>query len=160
MRRLFAHLFGRRRLAVTEARAGDAAAFSLLHTAAFHRGWSEDEMERLLLDPTVTAHRITSGRKLAGFILSRRAGDEAEILSVAVDPQYRGRGLARMLLEFHLRFLAGRAVSTAFLEVDEVNAPARQLYARAGFTQVGRRESYYADAEGGRSAALVLRRNL
>ena len=75
---------------LSEAAARDAAAFATLHAAAFRRGWSEDEFERLLLDRSVIAHRAMigtlAGRALAGFILSRRAGGEAEILSVAVAP--------------------------------------------------------------------------
>jgi ribosomal-protein-alanine N-acetyltransferase len=47
-----------------------------------------------------------------------------------------------------------------FLEVDEDNVPARRLYARAGFHNVGRREAYYQDRPGRSAAALVLRRDL
>ena len=86
--------------ALSEASARDAAAFAALHAAAFRRGWSEDEFERLLLDRSVIAHRAVigtlAGRTLAGFILSRLAAGEAEILSVAVAPTRRGRGLSRI----------------------------------------------------------------
>ena len=82
--------------------------------------------------------------------------DEAEILSIAVAPARRGRGLARRLLELHLRRLAGLGAGAVFLEVGERNVPACRLYKRAGFRQVGRRQGYY---EGG-STALVLRRDL
>ena len=71
------------------------------------------------------------------------AADEAEILSVAVAPARRGRGLARALLDLHLRRLAGLGVRAVFLEVDEGNMPARGSIARAGFREVGRREGYY-----------------
>jgi ribosomal-protein-alanine N-acetyltransferase len=160
MRTLIARLLGRAQPVVAEARPGDAAAFSALHAVSFRRGWGEGEMAQLLLDPAVLAHRISLGRKVAGFILSRRAADEAEILSVAVEPRQRGRGLARAMLEQHLRQLAGIGVATVFLEVDEANAAARRLYAGAGFEQVGVRESYYAQADGKHSSALVLRRSL
>jgi ribosomal-protein-alanine N-acetyltransferase len=160
MRVFLARLIGRGGPALAEARPADAAAFSALHAASFRRGWSEDEMERLLLDAAVVAHRVAVGGRVAGFILSRRAADEAEILSVAVEPRRRGRGLARAMLDLHLRRLAGMGTATVFLEVDETNAPARRLYARAGFEPVGIRESYYAAADGARSSALVLRRAL
>jgi ribosomal-protein-alanine N-acetyltransferase len=93
-----------------------------------------------------------------GFILSRIAAGEAEILSVAVTRSRRGRGLGRKLLDLHLRRLAGLAVRSVFLEVDEGNTPARRLYQRAGFRNVGRREGYYTERDG--SPALVLRRDL
>ena len=134
----------------------DAVAIAALHAASFRRGWGEDEVYRLLTDSAVVTHRVTVRRALVGFIMSRMAADEAEILSVAIAPARRGRGLSGPLLDFHLRTLAGLAVRAVFLEVDERNAPARQLYARAGFGEVGRRQSYY---DGG-ATALVLRRDL
>lgn len=138
----------------------DAAAVARLHAASFHRGWSEHEFHRLLLDRNVIGHQARVGRALAGFILSRIAAGEAEILSVAVDPRRRGRGLARALLDLHLRRLAGLGAKTVFLEVEETNEPARRLYAGAGFREVGRRDRYYPRAGGPAGAALVLRRDL
>jgi ribosomal-protein-alanine N-acetyltransferase len=145
---------------LSEATARDAAAFAPLHAAAFRRGWSEDEVERLLLDQRVIAHRAMHGRELAGFILSRMAADEAEILSVAVAARRRGRGVARALLDLHLRRLAGLGVRAVFLEVEESNEPARRLYRRAGFREVGRRPGYYPEGGGSALAALVLRRDV
>src|SRR5262249_19594987 len=83
----------------------DAASFAAIHAASFNRGWSEQEFEQLLTDRSVIADRVTRGRKVLGFILSRRAADEAEILSVAVARAARGQGLARALLDLHLRRL-------------------------------------------------------
>jgi [ribosomal protein S18]-alanine N-acetyltransferase len=137
----------------------DAAGFAKLHAASFGRGWSEDEFERLLLDRNVLAHRAGTGRNLYGFILSRLAADEAEILSVAVAASRRARGLAGRLLDLHLRALAGRGARAVFLEVDDDNVAARRLYARRHFHEVGRREAYYPGPAGG-SRAIVLRRDL
>ena len=134
----------------------DAAAIAHLHAASFGRGWEEDEVHRLLLDSAVVAHRATVRRTMVGFIMSRMAADEAEILSVAIAPARRGRGLSRPLLDFHLRSLAGLGTRTVFLEVDENNAPAYRLYGGAAFQEVGRRQGYY---QGG-VTALVLRRDL
>src|SRR3954464_14754803 len=155
-----ARLFGRAEPALSLAHARDAAALAALHAASFNRGWSEQEFEQLLTDRNVAADRAASGRAKVGFILSRRAADEAEILSVAVARSWRGRGLARRLLDLHLRRLAGFGLRTVFLEVDEDNAPARRLYARAGFGEIGRRPGYYAGSDGNTTAALVLRRDL
>jgi [ribosomal protein S18]-alanine N-acetyltransferase len=160
MMAFIARLFGRGKPALSEATARDAAAFAQLHAASFQRGWSEYEMERLLLDRAVIAHRATIGRTTIGFILSRIAADEAEILSVAVSPRWRGRGLARSLLVLHLRRLAGMGATAVFLEVGERNEPATRLYARAGFQEVGRRQGYYQEGTGESSTALVLRRDL
>lgn len=143
---------------LSEASARDAAAIARLHGASFHRGWSDGEIEQMLRDRHVLAHRATSGRSLRGFILSRLVTDEAEILSVAVAAAQRGKGLARRLLDLHLRRLAGLGARAVYLEVDEGNTPALRLYRRAGFRQVGRRPGYYQSSQG--AAALVLRRDL
>lgn len=156
MMNLVARLIGRTEPVMAEASERDAAAIAALHAASFQRGWGEDEFHRLLLDRNVVCHRATAGRSLIGFILSRLAAGEAEILSVAIAPSWRGRGFARPLLDLHLRRLAGLGARTVFLEVGETNVPAGRLYRRAGFYEVGRRQSYY---EGG-ATALVLRRDL
>jgi [ribosomal protein S18]-alanine N-acetyltransferase len=151
-------LFARAPPALSEAAPRDAPAFSALHRASFHRGWSDGEFEQLLFDRNIVAHRANVGHRLAGFILSRMTAEEAEILSVAVVSARRGKGLARQLLDLHLRRLAGLGARTVFLEVDEGNVPACRLYRRAGFREVGRREGYYP--AGGGAAALILRRDL
>lgn len=161
MKALLAFLFGRPPPALAEANARDAAAIAALHATSFHRGWSEDEVERLLVDRAVLAHGARTDRRLIGFIMSRRAADEAEILSVAVTQARRGDGTGRRLLTLHLGRLAALGTKTVFLEVDEDNRAARRLYDKAGFREVGRRPAYYAGAAGrAPAAALVLRRDL
>jgi ribosomal-protein-alanine N-acetyltransferase len=160
MMNFVARLFSRRAPVLSPAGPRDAAALAALHAECFPRGWSEDEMERLLGDRAVIADRATVGRATIGFILSRMAAGEAEILSVAVAPAWRGRGLSRDLLTLHLRRLAGLAARAVFLEVGEQNEPARRLYARAGFEEVGRRQGYYQTGASENATALVLRRDL
>ena len=156
----FTSLFGRAEPVLSEAGARDAAAIATLHGVSFRRGWSEQEVDGLLLDRHVIAHRATAGGKLIGFIMSRLVEDEAEILSVAVAARAQGRGLARNLLTLNLRRLAGLGCRTVFLEVDEHNAAAIKLYDRAGFGEVSRRANYYQSAGGKPAAALILRRDL
>ena len=155
MIRLLARLFGRRRPTIADARPADAATIAALHAVSFRRGWGEDEILQLLLDRTVVTQRTTAGGKLIGFIMSRLAAGEAEILSVAIAPGWQGRGLSRDLLDWHLRRLAGFGARAVYLEVGEHNAPACRLYRRAGFREVGRRQGYYEDG----ATALLLRRD-
>src|SRR5262249_15903608 len=144
----------------SEAGPRDAPAIAALHAASFRRGWSEDEVERLLLDRQVLAHRAMSANELAGFILSRMAAGEAEILSVAGASRRQGPRLGPHVLHLHLRRLAGLAVAAVFLEVEAGNEPALRLYRRADFRQVGQRPGYYPAPSGAPLAALVLRRDL
>lgn len=156
----FDSLFSRGEPAISEASARDSSAIAALHGASFRRGWTEQEVEGLLIDRHVLTHRAIIGARLAGFIMSRLVEDEAEILSVAVARRQRGRGVARRMLDLHLRRLAGLGAHTVFLEVDEHNDPALLLYHRAGFREVSRRPNYYSRAKEKAATALVLRRDL
>jgi ribosomal-protein-alanine N-acetyltransferase len=160
MMSILSNLFARGEPVLSEATGRDVAAIAALHGASFARGWSEQEVETLLIDRHVVAHRAMSGSAMAGFILSRLVEEEAEILSVAISSARRGRGLARTLLNLHLRRLAGLGARAVFLEVDEHNAPAIRLYDRAGFHEISRRPNYYTGAAGKAVDALVLCRDL
>jgi|SRR6185295_1014290 len=158
----FSKLFVRTAPAVLEARPRDSSSLAAIHARSFPVGWSEPEFERLLSDQSVIAHiaRADGGRGIiVGFLLSRIVADEAEILTVAVAPSERGRGLASQLLHRHLGRLAALGVAQVFLEVGEDNRSALRLYDRAGFRQVGQRAGYYPRPEGTVSA-LTLKREL
>ena len=157
-----------------------------LHAAAFAGSWEEHEFERLLTERIVHADGLFveagppnwgwfgtglpgtaflrgflegflgTGREPLGFVLSRAVEDEAEILTLALHPDIRGRGLSAPLLRHHLDALARSGIRTVHLEVEEGNAPALALYRRHGFTQVGQRPGYYAGPGGSRAGALVL----
>src|SRR5262249_61118810 len=101
------NLFNRAEPSITEASARDTSAIAALHARSFRRGWSDQEVEGLLLDRHVIAHRASAGTHLAGFIMSRLVEDEAEILSVAVVQPHPGRGLGRPLPNLHFRRIAG-----------------------------------------------------
>ena len=152
--------FGSATPVVEPATLRDIRKFAQIHAASFHRGWGEGEFEQMLREHNTLLHRLRQGGTVIGFAVSRLAADEAEILSIAVAPSHRGRGLSRDLFLTHLGHLAGRGVRTVFLEVEENNQPARKLYERAGFAVAGRRERYYKEAGGVELNALVMRRDL
>jgi ribosomal-protein-alanine N-acetyltransferase len=152
-------LWGGGAVAIEPASLRDAPKLAQLHGASFHRGWGEGEFEQMMAERNTLVHRLRQGRKTIGFAVSRMAADEAEILSIAIEPSHRGRGLSRTLLLTHLGHLAGRGVRTVFLEVEENNQPACRLYNRAGFAVTGRRERYYQQ-EGQQLNALIMRRDL
>lgn len=158
--KLFPQLFKRPDTTVEPVNLRDAPRLSQLHRASFHRGWSTEEFEQILIERNAFAHRLRLGGSTIGFIISRTAADEAEILSVAVAQKHRGHGFSRDLLRTHLGHLAGHGLKTVFLEVEENNHPARALYERAGFRVVGRRDRYYKDAGGEQLNAVVMRRDL
>ncbi|MEM6487878.1 MAG: GNAT family N-acetyltransferase [Pseudomonadota bacterium] len=95
-----------------------------------------------------------------GLLIMQMAADQAEILTVGVRPAARRRGLGRDLLQAAEALARTRRMAAMFLEVAVDNAPARALYAAAGWETVGGRRAYYLRSDGARVDALVLRRTL
>jgi ribosomal-protein-alanine N-acetyltransferase len=70
-------------------------------------------------------------------------GDQADVLTLAVDPGHWGRGIGSALLSGLLGEAVRRGSAEVFLEVREDNPRARNLYCRNDFTEVGIRRGYY-----------------
>lgn len=94
---------------------------------------------------------------LVGYVVALVMADEGEIADVAVAPDARRRGVARMLIERVAAEVMQEGVRALHLEVRESNAAARALYGAMGFAQVGRRRGYYQQPS---EDALLLRRDL
>ncbi|HEY6335220.1 MAG TPA: GNAT family N-acetyltransferase [Alphaproteobacteria bacterium] len=134
-----------------------------LHAHAFEAPWSAAALTELLALPGTFALLATApgdageASSPIGFILCRVAGDECEVLTIAVGRAGRRRGAAKALLNAALAQAADRGAHAVYLEVAVDNAAARQLYAAAGFASVGRRRSYYQGAKDHPSTdALIL----
>jgi ribosomal-protein-alanine N-acetyltransferase len=138
---------------VRPAEPADAQALAALHAAAFERAWAEASFEALLADPGAIAV-LAAGQ---GFALARVAADEVEVLTIAVAPQARRRGVGGALLDAVLRAARARGVRTAYLDVAADNAAAAALYARFGFATAGRRKAYYARPDGAADAIVMQR---
>jgi ribosomal-protein-alanine N-acetyltransferase len=157
--------FLRRRMSasiVRPLRADRAEECAGLHARAFAHPWSAAEIETLIRAPSsvcFAALDSVTGR-LRGFAISRLAADEAEVLTIAVDPASRRRGLGRDLLRALIDSLALSGATTLFLEVDAANAAALSLYSRFQFVKVGERIGYYRRPNGEPATAHVMRRFL
>lgn len=133
-----------------------------LHGASFAHPWSVQEVAALISSASTLAAAAldpATGR-LRGFVLARLAADEGEILTIAVDPSARGKGVGRALLAENLRQATRAGARTMFLEVDKDNARALALYSRLGFVKVGERAGYYRRENGGRATAIIMRKAL
>ncbi|WP_201862642.1 GNAT family N-acetyltransferase [Microvirga soli] len=135
-----------------------AARLAAIHASAFPRPWGTLDFERMLGERGIVADGLFLGRakKPSGFVLSRIVLDEAEIITVAIAPEARGKGHARILLTPHLDALSRRGVARVHLEVEEGNGPAIALYRRAGFRETRRRAGYYHKADGTKASALTM----
>lgn len=128
----------------------------------FARSWPPAECAALLADASVIADGVfcRDETEPVGFVISRLAAGEAEVISVVVSRSRRGEGLARSLMASHLDLLARRGVREVFLEVEDGNEPADRLYRHLGFREVGRRPAYYPKSDGSRVAAVLMRLDL
>ncbi|MFN5995850.1 MAG: GNAT family N-acetyltransferase [Paracoccaceae bacterium] len=133
-------------------------ALASLHARAFRTPppWTADAFKGLLEDPL--AFLLVEGD--AGCLLGRAVAGEAELLTLAVAPDARRRGLGRKLVARFLYQARLRGAERAFLEVSAENAPAIALYESAGFVRSGLRRGYYQTPEGTRIDALVMARTL
>jgi ribosomal-protein-alanine acetyltransferase len=104
--------------------------------------WSQDGLYRLASEG-FHAWVAEQTACMAGFLVGRVAGDEFEILNVAVARAFRRRGVGSTLLECALEFSCIAGSKSVYLEVRSSNVPAIGLYARHGFTKCGRRIRYY-----------------
>jgi ribosomal-protein-alanine N-acetyltransferase len=135
----------------------DADALVAIEAAAFGgASWGARAVADGLSDrlaQTIVADDDCTAR---GFLMWRRIGDEAEILTLAVAPARQRRGCARALVRTLLETARSEGVRSLFLEVDAGNAPAIALYEEAGFARIARRARYYKSG----ADALVMRIDL
>jgi ribosomal-protein-alanine N-acetyltransferase len=133
-------------------------ALATLHARTFRTPppWSATDFAGFIADPL--AFLLVEGD--TGFLLGRAVAGEAELLTLAVAPEARRRGLGQRLVSRFLYQARLRGADRAFLEVAADNAAAIALYESAGFSRVGQRRAYYVAPDGARIDALVLARDL
>ncbi|WIJ25311.1 ribosomal protein S18-alanine N-acetyltransferase [Devosia sp. RR2S18] len=140
---------------------GDAAELARIHKTGFFRGWSAQEFAEFLAERNTPIYvACDAKRRIAGFALIRIAADEAELLTIAVDPKWRGKKIGRALLHATFQDLMLSPAKRMFLEVEEQNAAAIRLYRNEGFREIARRDGYYARVDGSAATALVMARDL
>ncbi|MBN2739928.1 MAG: ribosomal protein S18-alanine N-acetyltransferase [Rhodobacteraceae bacterium] len=124
-----------------------------LHAACFTtpRPWSQAEFDSLL-----DARGVFLLTEPGGFLMGRVIADEAELLTLAVDPNRRRTGIARALVGAFHEEVKTRKAQTAFLEVAEDNTAARALYLATGWIESGRRKAYYHAPDGTPHDAIIM----
>ena len=97
------------------------------------------------------------GEQVVGYVGSQSSFEEADIMNVAVHPDYRRQGVAESLITRLGDDLNERGIHALLLEVRVSNTPAIALYEKLGFRQVGLRKNYYRNPK---EDALILRKEL
>jgi ribosomal-protein-alanine N-acetyltransferase len=114
--------------------------------ASFTLPWPEHSYRfELRENPASHCWVAETGGVIVGLMVIWLIEDEAHIATIAIHPDFRGRGIGRDLLVAGLRDAVGHGAVAATLEVRERNEAAIHLYRRFGFEVVGRRKRYYHD---------------
>ena len=115
-----------------------APVLAKLHALCFQNPWSLDNFQTILQLPTTFGYLDKNG-----FILCSDLGDDLEILTLAVHPNFRRQGIAFQLISTLQNYAIQHQKQHLFLEVNIHNLPAISLYQKCGFIQSGQRKNYY-----------------
>ena len=133
---------------------------SALHREAFaplgERAWTRQDIAELLASPGVAGLLLQADGTAIGLAVCRVAADEAELLTIAVQPTHRRLGAGRRLLASVIDHVRTAGARTLFLEVGADNPAARTLYEAMGFRAVATRAAYYRRGTGPAADAVVM----
>ncbi len=121
----------------------------------FSDPWSENSVASELKNPLSCWLVAEEDGVVAGYVGSQTVMDESDMMNVAVHPDYRRKGIAEALVAEMVETLKKWESHCLSLEVRASNEPAKALYEKLGFTQVGLRKNYYRNPK---EDALILRK--
>ena len=140
---------------ITNMTAAHVSSVAELEKVCFSAPWSENSVASELNNPLALWLVAVENDRLAGYIGSQSVEGEADVMNVAVHPDFRRRGIAEELCRQLVSVLNERDVHSLTLEVRASNAPAIALYEKLGFTLVGCRPNYYRHPK---EDALIMRK--
>ncbi len=123
----------------------DVAAVAALEAENFSRPWSYDAFSKTLSDENYIVIIAKDTDALLGYCVLLCTGEEADITNVCTASAARGKGVATGMLTALMEAGKSRGVAEFFLEVREGNVPARALYTKLGFEEIGLRKNYYEE---------------
>lgn len=126
-----------------------------LEKQCFSDPWSVNSIASELNNPLSVWVVAMDGPCLAGYVGSQSVMGWADMMNLAVDPDYRRQGIAERLIQELICRLKEDQVTCLTLEVRVSNHPAIALYEKTGFAEVGRRPGYYHNPK---EDALILRK--
>lgn len=106
--------------------------------------WSLRSLTDACADDTYSIIIAEANGKLAGYLISSHVADESELLRIAVLPEHRRRGIAKLLATHYTGKSCRHGITRFFLEVRRSNSAAQALYESLGYRHCGVRKAYYA----------------
>jgi len=140
------------------ARPGDIDQLLALEQACFgDEAWPRGGIEAELTSPGRSYLVLQAGDRLLAYGGIATGPDFAEVMTVAVHPEFQGQGWGRRLMEHLISAAAQAGTDQVLLEVADNNSVAISLYQSMGFAAIGSRPRYYQPSD---RDALVMRLDL
>lgn len=133
----------------------DLKAVLIIESQSYSNPWTKGIFEDCLHSHYICTVALQA-TVVVGYVILSVVLDEAHFLNVCVHPEKRRQGIARALMQEHLRLLRQQGVAMTYLEVRKSNVGAQKLYQNLGFYQIGLRRGYYPASGGGREDAVVM----
>ena len=137
---------------IREAVSGDIDMIMALEQGSIVHPWARTEFESLISDKNKVCLVAVFEDKIVCYVGAETVLDECNIGNIVTDREYRGRGIASLLMKELLSVLKDRGIVKVFLEVESGNIPAIALYEKNGFKEYGQRRGYYGQ---GKDAVLM-----
>lgn len=144
------------RLSIAPATVDDLETIVEIEKRAYPVPWSRDQLLAVFQQKVIRLKLLLDEEVLIGYAFVSIVLDEGHLLHITVDPLYHGKRLGHYLLDAIIKMGEREKLATLFLEVRAGNDPARRLYDRIGFNQVGLRKGYYPCNINGREDAIVM----
>ncbi|EJF98865.1 ribosomal-protein-alanine acetyltransferase [Bartonella vinsonii subsp. arupensis Pm136co] len=140
--------------------ADDSASLHQIHQHCFVPAWGKQAFDNFLTDTSIFGYKasfIGQPDQMLGFCLCRLILDEAEIITIAVHPHFRRKGIGTLLIDSTLRHLHHERAIKLFLEVEETNLSALNLYQHFEFQKISKRPAYY-QSKNSRTDAIIMQK--
>ena len=135
----------------------DVKTIAELEKVCFSDPWSENSIASELNNRLSYWLVAEVDDKIAGYVGSQSVLDGADMMNLAVAPEYRRKGIGQALVTALTDYLQQNGIIALLLEVRVSNDPAINLYRSLGFEPIGRRPNYYHHP---REDALIMRKEL
>lgn len=147
-------------LVIRQVTESEADTLTEIHKKCFPRYWNRQAFTDFFAVQGTFAFLVEKENEQVAMMVYRVSFEQVDILTLAVLPAWRKRGIAKILVEKMLENCQALGAKKIFLEVEVGNDPAIKLYENSGFKHIGRRKLYYQQLDGSLTDALVMSKKL